>query len=59
MKEITTQERIRVLNEEINLIKSQYTEHATGHLRTAVSVLERRVDDLTNEFNEEQRQRNK
>lgn len=38
--------RISVLEEEIEIIKSNYTEHDTGHLRTAVSVLEHRVKQL-------------
>ena len=35
-----------VLMDEINVIKSRYTDHDTGHLRTAVSVLEARVKEL-------------
>lgn len=39
-------ERIIMLVEEIALLKSKYTDHDTGHLRTAVSVLEHRVQEL-------------
>jgi len=39
-------DRLIVLVEEIALIKSRYTDHDTGHLRTAVSVLESRVEEL-------------
>lgn len=35
-----------VLQNEIELLKSRYLEHDTGHLRTAVSVLEARVQEL-------------
>ena len=43
---IVTVDKIMVLMEEINVIKSRYTEHDTGHLRTAVNVLEDRVKEL-------------
>lgn len=39
-------DRLIILVEEIALIKSRYTDHDTGHLRTAVSVLENRVAEL-------------
>jgi hypothetical protein len=35
--------RIDFLQKEIELIKSRFEDHNTGHLRTAVSVLEARV----------------
>jgi hypothetical protein len=38
----------KVLEHEIEVLKSQYQDHDTGHLRTAVSVLEHRVKDLRN-----------
>ena len=34
---------IKVLQYEIEHLKSQFQDHDTGHLRTAVSVLENRV----------------
>ena len=34
------------LMEEINIIKSRYTPEDTGHLRSAVSVLEERINEL-------------
>jgi hypothetical protein len=37
---------IKVLQHEIEHLKSQFQDHDTGHLRTAVSVLENRVRDL-------------
>ena len=43
---LATVDKIIVLVEEISVLKSRYTEHDTGHLRTAVSVLENRVQEL-------------
>tara|TARA_Y100001963_G_C6574924_1_gene350669 strand:+ start:166 stop:339 length:174 start_codon:yes stop_codon:yes gene_type:complete len=43
---LLTVDKIMVLMDEINVIKSRYTDHDTGHLRTAVSVLEARVKEL-------------
>jgi|TARA_B110000196_G_C21068542_1_gene626229 hypothetical protein len=43
---LATVDKIIVLVEEIAVIKSRYTDHDTGHLRTAVSVLENRVKEL-------------
>ena len=37
---------IKVLQYEIEHLKSQFQDHDTGHLRTAVSVLENRVLEL-------------
>ena len=43
---LATVDKIIVLVEEISVLKSRYTEHDTGNLRTAVSVLENRVQEL-------------
>jgi hypothetical protein len=43
---LATVDKIIVLVEEIAVLKSRYTDHDTGHLRTAVSVLENRVQEL-------------
>ena len=43
---LATVDKIIVLVEEIAVLKSRYTEHDTGHLRTAVSVLENRIKEL-------------
>tara|TARA_B100001173_G_scaffold311672_1_gene329689 strand:- start:478 stop:654 length:177 start_codon:yes stop_codon:yes gene_type:complete len=43
---LNTVDKIIVLVEEIAVLKSRYTDHDTGHLRTAVSVLEKRVVEL-------------
>ena len=37
---------IKVLQYEIEHLKSQFQDYDTGHLRTAVSVLENRVKEL-------------
>ena len=41
-----TVERMKVLEDEIDELKSRYTESGTGSLRTAVSTLEWRVREL-------------
>ena len=43
---IITVDKIVVLMEEIHILKSRYTEQDTGNLRTAVNVLENRVQEL-------------
>ena len=43
---IVTVDKIIVLMEEISVLKSRYTDHDTGNLRTTVSVLENRVQEL-------------
>ena len=43
---IVTVDKIIVLMEEISILKSRYTESDTGNLRTAVTVLENRVQEL-------------
>ena len=43
---IVTVDKIIVLMEEISILKSRYTEQDTGNLRTAVTVLENRVQEL-------------
>lgn len=37
---------IQSLKDEIMILKSRFEMHDTGHLRTAVSVLEERVNEL-------------
>ena len=43
---LATVDKIIVLVEEMAVLKMRYTEHDTGNLRTAVSVLENRVQEL-------------
>ena len=49
---LATVDKIIVLVEEIAVLKSRYTEHDTGNLRTAVSVLENRVQELRDRVND-------
>ncbi len=51
--------RMQILEEEIEVLKGQIQEHDTGHIITAVNVLEKRVKELYNEELEYQRVRNK
>ena len=43
---LATVDKIIILMEEISVLKSRYTDHDTGNLRTTVSVLENRVQEL-------------
>ena len=43
---IMTVDKIIILMEEISVLKSRYKDQDTGHLRTAVNVLENRVKEL-------------
>ena len=43
-------DRVITLVEEIAILKDRYTDHDTGHLRTAVRVLEDRVEELKEEL---------
>jgi len=43
-------ERIMVLMEEIAILKTKLQPHDTGHMRTAISVLEERVEELQHEL---------
>ena len=43
---LVTVDKIMVLMEEIVVLKSRFEDHDTGHLRTAVSVLENRIKEL-------------
>jgi|TARA_B110000495_G_C23023205_1_gene607403 hypothetical protein len=43
---------MRILEREIGIIKDRYTDFDTGNLRTAVSVLERRVEEIENNIRE-------
>jgi len=49
---IVTVDKIIVLMEEISVLKSRYTEQDTGNLRTTVSVLENRVQELRDRVND-------
>ena len=38
---------VEALKDEIEVLKSRFEDHDTGHLKTAVSVLEDRVKELS------------
>ena len=39
--------RLAVLQDEIEIYKSRLQPHDTGHLHTAISVIERRIKEIT------------
>ena len=39
--------RLAVLQDEIEIHKSRLQPHDTGHLHTAISVIERRIEEIT------------
>ena len=39
--------RLAVLKDEIEIHKSRLQPHDTGHLHTAISVIERRIEEIT------------
>jgi len=43
-------DRLLILVDEINIIKSKLKPQATGHLHTAISVLNERVDEIRNQI---------
>tara|TARA_B100000676_G_C18089233_1_gene857904 strand:- start:1340 stop:1501 length:162 start_codon:yes stop_codon:yes gene_type:complete len=52
MSEVVSQvDRLIVLVHEIAILKGRYTDHDTGHLRTAVRVLEDRVKEIKEKIN--------
>lgn len=59
MKTLTALEKIVCLQQEIVVLKSRLQEHATGHLHTAIGVLQQRIEELEAQNLEEQRQRNR
>lgn len=59
MKDFTTRDIIDVLKSEIEFLKTEIREHGTGHIHTAISVLNHRIQQLEQQFLEEQQQRNR
>jgi len=51
--------KITILQQEIAVLKSRIQEHGTGHIHTAISVIDHRIAELTEEFAEAQKQRNR
>ena len=47
---ISDVDRLLIIVDEINIIKSKIKPAATGHLHTAISVLTERVDEIKNQI---------
>ena len=59
MRMLEIKEKLQVLREEVELLKSRIQEHATGHIHTTIGVLEGRMKELEQDYLQEQRLRNK
>ena len=59
MKYYTTRDIIDVLTSQIEYLKTEIKEHDTGHIHTAIGVLNHRIQQLEQQFLEEQRTRNR
>ena len=59
MKYYTTRDIIDVLKSQIEYLKTEIKEHDTGHIHTAISVLNHRIQQLDQQFLEEQQTRNR
>ena len=59
MKYYTTRDIIDVLKSQIEYLKTEIKEHDTGHIHTAIGVLNHRIQQLEQQFLEEQRTRNR
>lgn len=59
MKDYTTRDIIDVLKSQIEYLKTEIKEHDTGHLHTAIGVLNHRIQQLEQQFLQEQQQRNR
>ena len=59
MQVFDTQDKIRLISEEVQVLKSRIQEHGTGHIHTAISVMQHRIAELEEQFIKEQRQRNR
>lgn len=59
MKDFTTRDIINVLQSQIDYLKTEIREHDTGHIHTAINVLNHRIQQLEQQFLKEQQQRNR
>jgi len=59
MKDYTTRDIIDVLRSQIEYLKTEIREHDTGHIHTAIGVLNHRIQQLEQQFLEEQQTRNR
>lgn len=44
-----TDKWVKVLEMEVNVLRSRIRKHDTGHIHTTIGVLERRIKELRNE----------
>lgn len=59
MTPVTLLQYIKVLRDEIELLKSRLLDHDTGHIHTTIGVLSARIDELEKEELEQQKTRNR
>jgi hypothetical protein len=59
VKVLETRDIINVLTEQIEYLKTEIREHSTGHIHTAISVLNHRIQQLEQQFLQEQQTRNR
>jgi hypothetical protein len=59
MKDFTTRNIIDVLTSQIEYLKTEIREHSTGHIHTAIGVLNHRIQQLEQQFLQEQQTRNR
>jgi hypothetical protein len=59
MQVFDTQDKIRLISEEVQVLKSRIQEHGTGHIHTAITVMQHRIAELEEQFIKEQGQRNR
>ena len=47
---ISEVDRLHILLDEVNIIKSRIQPHDTGHLHTTVNVLNERIEEVSNKL---------
>ena len=47
---MTTYDRLRILQEEVELLESRLEPTDTGHLHTTINVLNKRIEELESEL---------
>lgn len=56
---LTIDHKIKVIESEIDVLRSKIEEHDTGHIHTTIRVLDQRLDEMYKERQLQQLQRNK
>lgn len=56
---LTIDHKIKVIESEIDVLRSKIEEHDTGHIHTTIRVLDQRLDEMYKERQQLQLQRNK